>query len=47
MGSEAFAKTVSIQPDVVICIVGSPLNETEEKLIADLKLTNHIHLWLC
>lgn len=38
----AFAKTISIQPDVVLCIVGSPLNETEEKLIADLKLTNHI-----
>lgn len=39
---EAFAKIISSQPDVGVCVVGSPLNEAEEKLIADLKLTNHI-----
>lgn len=41
----AFTKTISIQPNVVLCIVGSPLDETEEKLIADLKLTNHIEYY--
>ncbi len=38
----AFAKTISLQPDVVLCIVGSPFNETEAKLIAELKLTDRI-----
>lgn len=38
----AIAKTVSLQPDVVLCIVGSPLNDIEEKMIVNLKLTNHI-----
>lgn len=42
---QALAKTVSIQPDVVLCIVGSPLNKTEEELIAELKLTNHIEYY--
>lgn len=42
---QAFAKTVSIQSDVVLCIVGSPLNNSEEKLIADLKLTDHIEYY--
>ncbi len=42
---EAFAKTVSSQSNVGLCIVGSPLNEAEEKLVADLKLTNHIEYY--
>lgn len=38
----AFAKAVSIQPDLALCVVGLPLNRTEKKLIAQLKLTNYI-----
>lgn len=38
----AFAKAVSVQPDIALCVVGSPFNEIEEKLIAELKLTTHI-----
>jgi len=38
----AFAKAVSQRPDMALCVVGSPFNQTEEKLIADLKLTEHI-----
>jgi glycosyltransferase involved in cell wall biosynthesis len=38
----AFAKAISIRPDIALCVVGSPFNETEEKLIADLKLIEHI-----
>jgi glycosyltransferase involved in cell wall biosynthesis len=38
----AFAKAVSVQPEIVLCVVGSPFNDTEQKLIADLKLTEHI-----
>lgn len=38
----AFAKAVSVRSDIALCIVGSPFNETEEKLIAELKLTDHI-----
>ncbi|MBD2129898.1 glycosyltransferase family 4 protein [Microcoleus sp. ZQ-A2] len=38
----AFAKAVSVRPDIALCVVGSPFNETEEKLIAELGLTGHI-----
>lgn len=38
----AFAKAVSQQPDIALCVVGSPFNEKEEKLIADLKLSGHV-----
>jgi glycosyltransferase involved in cell wall biosynthesis len=38
----AFAKAVSVQPDLALCVVGSPFSEAEEKLIAELKLTDHI-----
>lgn len=38
----AFAKTISVQPDLALCVVGSPFNEAEKKLIADLKLSEHI-----
>lgn len=38
----AFAKAVSVQPDIALCVVGSPFTETEEKLITDLQLATHI-----
>ncbi|HEY9673858.1 MAG TPA: glycosyltransferase family 1 protein [Waterburya sp.] len=38
----AFAKAVSVQPEIALCVVGPPLTESEEKLIAELKLTEHI-----
>lgn len=38
----AIAKAVSIQPNMALCVVGEPFNEIEEKLIATLKLTEHI-----
>lgn len=39
----AFAKAISVQPGLILCVVGLPFNETEEKLITALKLTEHIH----
>ena len=38
----AFAKATSTRPDIILCVVGPPFSETEEKLIAALKLTEHI-----
>jgi len=38
----AFAKAVSVQPEMALCVVGAPFNETEEKLIAELKLTDRV-----
>lgn len=38
----AFAKTVSMQKDLALCVVGAPFNDAEKKLVADLKLTDHI-----
>lgn len=38
----AFAKAISVRPDIALCVVGSPFDEIEEKLIADLKLTDYI-----
>ncbi|MCY7291410.1 MAG: glycosyltransferase family 4 protein, partial [Ferruginibacter sp.] len=38
----AFAKAVSVQPDLTLCVVGSPFNQIELKLIAEFKLANHI-----
>ncbi len=38
----AFAKAVSVRPDIALCVVGSPFNETEEKLINELKLSDRI-----
>lgn len=38
----AFAKAASVRPDIALCVVGSPLNQTEEKLVADLKLSDRI-----
>ncbi len=37
-----FAKAVSVRPDIALCVVGAPFNQTEEKLIADLKLTEYV-----
>ncbi|MEQ8972133.1 MAG: glycosyltransferase family 1 protein [Coleofasciculus sp. C1-SOL-03] len=38
----AFAKVTSVQPDITLCVVGSPFKETEVKLIAELNLSAHI-----
>lgn len=38
----AFAKAVSIEPDITLCVVGSPFDEAEQKLINELKLTDRI-----
>jgi glycosyltransferase involved in cell wall biosynthesis len=38
----AFAKVISSYPDIALCIVGAPFNQTEEKLIAELKLSHNI-----
>lgn len=38
----AFAKVASIRPDIMLCVVGSPFNETEAKRITELKLTDRI-----
>jgi len=38
----AFAKAVSVQPEMRLCVVGSPFNRTEKKMIADLGLNNQI-----
>jgi glycosyltransferase involved in cell wall biosynthesis len=38
----AFAKIVSVKPDLRLCVVGLPFNKQEEKLISELKLDNYI-----
>ncbi|MBW4662633.1 MAG: glycosyltransferase family 4 protein [Chroococcus sp. CMT-3BRIN-NPC107] len=38
----AFAKAVSVQPDLALCVVGLPFNKIEKKLIAKFKLASHI-----
>ena len=38
----AFAKVVSVQPEIRLCIVGEALNQTETKLIAELGLNASI-----
>lgn len=38
----AFAKVVSVRSDIMLCVVGSPFNESEAKLIEDLKLSDRI-----
>jgi glycosyltransferase involved in cell wall biosynthesis len=38
----AFAKAVSVKPDVVLCVVGQPFDEVEGKLIAQFRLSDHI-----
>ena len=38
----AFAKAVSVQPEVILCVVGYPFNEAEDRLINELNLSNHI-----
>jgi len=38
----AFTKAASVQPDITLCIVGLPFNETEQKQIAELKLSDRI-----
>ncbi|ACK64158.1 glycosyl transferase group 1 [Rippkaea orientalis PCC 8801] len=38
----AFAKTISAQSDLKLCVIGSPFNEKEAKRIAELKLGDHL-----
>jgi glycosyltransferase involved in cell wall biosynthesis len=38
----AFAAVVSVNPDVQLCVVGAPFNETEQRQIAELQLTERI-----
>lgn len=38
----AFAKAISVQPDIALCVVGSPFNRTEKKMINELKLDAHV-----
>ncbi|WP_309735690.1 glycosyltransferase family 1 protein [Chamaesiphon sp. OTE_75_metabat_556] len=38
----AFAKVVSVNPDVRLCVVGAPFNEAEQRQIAELYLTERI-----
>ncbi len=38
----AFAKVVSVNPDVELCVVGAPFNESEQRQIAELQLTERI-----
>ena len=38
----AFSKAVSVNREIALCVVGSPFNDTELKLIDELKLTEHI-----
>jgi len=38
----AFSKAASANTDIRLCVVGSPFNEQEQKLIAELKLTDRI-----
>lgn len=43
----AFAKAVSIRPDIALCVAGPPFNEAEGKLIADFKLAKHVEHYGC
>lgn len=38
----AMAKAVSVRPEIALCVVGSPFNEAENKLIAELNLHDRI-----
>ncbi len=38
----AFSKAVSVNPDMALCVVGSPFNDSEIKRINDLKLAENI-----
>ncbi|MFB2877848.1 glycosyltransferase family 4 protein [Floridanema aerugineum] len=38
----AFAKVASVQPDIILCVVGGYFNQSEAKLIAELKLNDRI-----
>ncbi|MDJ1175409.1 glycosyltransferase family 4 protein [Roseofilum capinflatum] len=39
----AFAKAVSVKPEIVLCVVGLPFDKTEEKKIAELNLSHRIY----
>jgi glycosyltransferase involved in cell wall biosynthesis len=39
---DAFAKAVSVRPELALCVVGGPFSEAENRLIGDLKLTGSV-----
>lgn len=39
---DAFAKAVSVRPELGLCVVGGSFTEAEKRLIEDLKLTEHV-----
>ena len=41
----AFSKAVSMNHDIALCVVGSPFDDAELKLIDELKLTEHIEYY--
>lgn len=38
----AFSHAVSARPEIILCVIGSPFNETEKGLIVELKLSDHV-----
>jgi glycosyltransferase involved in cell wall biosynthesis len=38
----AFAKAVSVRPEIKLCVVGLPFSQTEEKLLVELKLNDRV-----
>ena len=42
---KAFAKVVSKRPELALCIVGEPLEHSDNKRIADLGLSDHIEYY--
>lgn len=38
----AFSKAASVNPDILLCVVGSPFNDEEEEQITELKLTDRM-----
>lgn len=38
----AFSKAISINPDLILCVVGSPFNAHEQQQIAELKLVDRV-----
>jgi len=41
----SLSETVSMRPEASLCVVGTPFNDSEQKLIAELRLTNHIEYY--
>ncbi len=43
----AFAKIVTVKPNIALCVAGQPFNDTEKKLITELNLNNYINHYAC